>query len=1067
MISGSNFFVFGILISIWLFYGVMYFNFIKPVKLNSINSEKHQFNIKWYRSVRFTLSFYALLIFIVAVVCFLLLSIYVVKNILIESEIKALQKTGRAVVGNIGQITKSTETLTKALANVSESSTKNSQKLKALLPNIIYQPGLTDIVAGGGMWPLAYEFEPEKERNSFFWARDKNNEIQFLNDYNIEGAGYHHEEWFVPVTHKPEDRCHWSESYKDAYSFEPMVTCSVPMKYKDRSLYGVATIDIKLSGLTRLIKETTASIDGYAFIVDRNNKFLSYPDLSKAKEIKFNAFGKEEREFIKAEQFSTTYPEFAPISNQLTNINQTIISTIKQKGVDIDTLARQLAADSYQISSSESILLAAILSNKSQQYFSKNHIVSSLKVNDDVLLGESALVQVFLLPETYWKLVLVTPERIFSKKIDSAMNQIIYYILAIVLFIFVLGYWLVGHVVIHPFKAMVSQLSSDSESPLDETSGNEFALLARKFNNKTMQFRESTNQLIIAMDKRKRADELRSVSEKRFKAIARTAPDAIISVDKTGAIVDWNPAATQIFGYSKSEIIGCKYSRLFLPNESSEYVEKIESYLGSEISELNVHLKKVQAIKFDGVIFTAEFSTTSWKTEKGIFFSIFIRDISGRIEAEYKLRHQALHDPLTQLPNRTLFKDRLMSALLQAERSHSIVAVMIIDLDNFKIINDTLGHGVGDKLLQIIADRVSQQKRGTDTIARLGGDEFGVIQTDLNEPSQALLLASKLRESIALPMTIDDSTFQVGCSIGVTVYPDDSTKSETLLRNADMAMYRAKEEGRNSVRFFVEEMDKEIQKRKEILEDITEAIEKNQFELYLQPLISLKDDMPVGAEALIRWHHPDKGMISPADFIPIAEQTNAINEIGLWVVQEVCNLINKMDELKLPKLTIAINISPAQFKRENVFDNLRRTLKSEKVNPCRVECEITESAVMNHVERVIEIMKSLKDEGYNLSIDDFGTGYSSLSYLKQFPINKIKIDRSFIADIETDDDSASIAQAIIQLGHSMNLIVLAEGVETKGQKDWLVGHQCDLVQGYYYAVPMAFDDFVEWLKNTC
>ena len=282
-----------------------------------------------------------------------------------------------------------------------------------------------------------------------------------------------------------------------------------------------------------------------------------------------------------------------------------------------------------------------------------------------------------------------------------------------------------------------------------------------------------------------------------------------------------------------------------------------------------------------------------------------------------------------------------------------------------------------------------------------------------------------------------------------------------------MAMYQAKEEGRNSIRFFIDEMDQEIQKRKEILEDITVAIEEEQFDLNFQPLINLHTNRVVAAEALIRWYHPDKGSISPADFIPIAEQSNSINHIGSWVVKKVCFYIKEMDKLRLPKITIAMNISPAQFKRENVYESVDSIVQEENVSPRRIECEITESAVMDNMERAIEIMHEFKQRGFKLSIDDFGTGYSSLSYLKQFPINKIKIDRSFIADIETDEDSASIAKSIINLGHSMNLEVLAEGVENQVQQDWLIAQKCDLMQGYFRAKPMPFDQFVEWIEHNC
>lgn len=1027
-------------------------------------SRTHQ-KVAWHNSLQFVLSFKAIIIFVIGILSLLFVIVFVVKSILVESERQLLAKTGRAVAGDIGKIIQSTESLTKSLATIAENLPKEDKFFRQFIPQIIDQPGLEKMVAGGGIWPEPNAFNSNKERNSFFWARNQNNVLEFLDDYNLaSGNGYHNEEWYVPVKYMPKDKCYWSQSYFDPYSFEPMVTCTIPMQTNTNPFFGVATVDIKLSGLTELLKNTTAAIDGYAFVVDRNNKFLTYPDTNKAKFTHTDQQGTEVQDFLDVDKFTEKFAVFGEIAGQLHSLNQ----QLEQKTSDIEqvkSLATKLSTNSYQIDEGEAKLLSAIMLNPEVTQ-SKSESNLNMRVADDVLLGEAVLVQIFVLPDTFWKLVLVTPETAFIGKVDSAINYILFCLITVIVLIFILGYRLVGKAIVSPFNQLVAQLSLDSESPLDESASNEFGLVARQINLKTELLRNSNRQMAIAMDKRARADKLRRVSEKRFKAIARTAPDAIISIDESGHVIDWNPAATLIFGYERKDIIGRKYRRLLVPGEIEKRLQHIEAYLQGKIASLENSLAQVQAVRDDGLIFTAEFSATSWQTEKGRFFSLFLRDISERIEAEYKLRHQALHDPLTELPNRNLFKDRLTTAMEQARRNGTLVAVMIIDLDNFKIINDTLGHGVGDKLLQIVAQRVNEQKRATDTIARLGGDEFGVVQTNFTEPSDAMLFAGKLRESIAETMTIEENIFQIGCSVGVTIYPHDSELSDNLLRNADIAMYQAKEEGRNSIRFFVEEMDKEIQRRKHILEDIAIAIEENQFELHLQPLLDLQTGKTMGAEALIRWHHPDKGFISPAEFIPIAEQSQAINDIGTWVVKDVCRILNQMDEMSLPNINIAMNISPAQFRRENIFESLSQILAQENVSPHRIECEITESATMENVERVIQVMHKLRNAGFELSIDDFGTGYSSLSFLKRFPISKIKIDRSFVKDVVNDEDSAAIAKSIIQMGHSMNLVVLAEGIETQQQHDWLVEQGCDMMQGYFRAKPMPFNSFVEWLKNN-
>lgn len=1018
--------------------------------------------VLWFHGLQFRLLFNALVLFIVSIIIFLLIITAFVKEKVTDSEMRLLSQVGMSLVGDINQINASTEVLAKAIANVVEGLPKTEDAINRVLPSLINQYGLKEVVAGGGVWPEPYNFDTQRERHSFFWARNQSGELESVDDYNNpEGRGYFQEEWYVPVKLRPKNSCYWSKSYYDPYTFEPMVTCSVPVKNQNAQFSGVATIDVKLSGLTALLEKATSDIDGYAFVVDRNNKFLSYPDADgvEAKIISFDKQGHKIEDFLSVHEFSKTYSSYQVIADALNEVNRHLIDSVKK---DNEVLVSALVNNSYQITQKEAPLLAAILSNKGA--LEENSESGSFRIEKDIVLGEAAIAQVLVVPNTYWKVVLITPNSAISEKVNAVVYRVVFYISSISILLFILGYWILGSVVIKPFHDLVVQLSNAEEKGLDETRKDEFGLIAMHVNNKTRQLTDVNKKISIAIDKREHADKLRKTSEKRYEKITTNAPDAIISVNKNGLIIDCNPAALVIFNYQKKELVGRLFITLLAPNDSPSQLLDINRYLKGELDALISSHLQIQAVKSDGIVFSAEFSATSWRTEKGRFFSIFMRDVSKRLEAEYKLRHQALHDALTQLPNRRLFNDRLAGALAQAKRNKSLLAVMIIDLDNFKIINDTMGHAVGDKLLQSIAENLLQAKRGADTIARLGGDEFGVIQANIRDPLQVLLFSNRLRDLISGAVIVDGKTFQVGCSIGVTIFPDDTGNAENLLKNADMAMYAAKENGKNTVRFFVEEMNIEIQNKQKMLESIAVALKQEQFSIYFQPLINLTTNKIVAAEALIRWYHPEKGYILPADFIPIAEQTNTINEIGGWVMRQVCQTIKKMDDLGLPKITIALNISPEQFKRENIFESLDAIAMDEQVSASRIECEITENAVMDDVDRVIEIMHSLKNSGYKLSIDDFGAGYSSLSYLKRFPIDKIKIDKSFISDIVESESSASIARAIIELGHSMKLEVLAEGVETQEQEEWLAAHKCDLIQGHYRAKPMPFSDFVTWIN---
>ena len=435
-------------------------------------------------------------------------------------------------------------------------------------------------------------------------------------------------------------------------------------------------------------------------------------------------------------------------------------------------------------------------------------------------------------------------------------------------------------------------------------------------------------------------------------------------------------------------------------------------------------------------------------------------------QAEHKLKHLALHDSLTGLPNRLLFQDRLQQAVAMAKRHDHKFAVFFMDLDNFKIINDTMGHEAGDELLKEVALRLAGTGRKMDTVARLGGDEFAFIINKVDGIEDAVSFARRLNQLLKTPITVNGHNINMGSSIGVTICPDDADNSEELLRNADIAMYQAKDNGRNTTCFFTREMNVRLQQNKEILTDLAESLLQGHFELYYQPLFTIDHKTLVGAEALIRWHHPEKGMIPPDKFIAVAEQSGLINELGDWVLAQACREIKTFVNVGIVDIKVAINISPVQFRRKDFLQHMLLILEQHDVSSNFIELEITEGAVMDNVDQAIDMMKALHDAGFQLAMDDFGTGYSSLSYLKRFPIQKVKIDRSFITDLENDDDSKSIATAIIQMSHSLGLDVLAEGVETEAQLQYLQGEKCDYVQGYYTGRPMPASQFIEKFRRA-
>ncbi|MEQ9640186.1 MAG: EAL domain-containing protein [Alphaproteobacteria bacterium] len=451
--------------------------------------------------------------------------------------------------------------------------------------------------------------------------------------------------------------------------------------------------------------------------------------------------------------------------------------------------------------------------------------------------------------------------------------------------------------------------------------------------------------------------------------------------------------------------------------------------------------------------------------EFGRLARAFNRMAESRQRAEEALRQLAHHDPLTKLPNRTLFQIRLVEALENARRTDRMVAVHFLDLDHFKDVNDTLGHPAGDLLLQHVSGRLSECVRRSDTVARLGGDEFAIIQTNLDHQRGIAVLAQRIIDSLSKPFDLDGEIVYTGTSVGITVYPQDDAEAEMLIKDADMALYRAKQEGRGKYQLYNPGMNDEVQARKTLEQELRKAIEREEFFLTYQPQIELADGHVVGAEALIRWQHPEQGLISPGDFIPVAEQAGLITKLTEFVLRESCKQAKGWQNAGLGDLRVSVNLSPVDFKRPDLIALMNRILTESGLQAKYLHLEITEGMVMSGIDSAIETLSALSALGIELSIDDFGTGYSSMNYLKQFPVGGLKIDQSFVRDILVNRQDASITKAIIKVGHSLNLKVIAEGVETREQMDFLRLRACDEVQGYWISRPLAPEQFAEFVAK--
>lgn len=571
-----------------------------------------------------------------------------------------------------------------------------------------------------------------------------------------------------------------------------------------------------------------------------------------------------------------------------------------------------------------------------------------------------------------------------------------------------------------------------------------------------------------------RLDDLRKFSEKilnqtqefwdrkNYKKLLEYSPYGIIIVTE-GKVTFANDSILKMLSAKKEqEILG--YDILYLFEEPAQGAMKEKLKITKNENKV-VEMLDEKLIRFDGTEVDVEILASPFIFENKPSVQLIINDISKRKAAEHQLTHLAYHDSLTGLANRSMLENVLNQNIMMANRKNERFSVLFLDLDHFKMVNDTLGHPKGDLLLKAVAERLSTTIRKSDLVARLGGDEFVLILGGLYKTNSAGVIAEKIMKLFKKPFTINDHELFITTSLGISIYPDNGKDAATLLKNADIAMYVAKERGRNNYQFCTPELTERLQERAALENYLRHAINEKQLLLHYQPIVDIKTNKITGIEALLRWNHPNKGLLFPVDFIELAEESGLIVPFAEWVIRKVCQDNALWTKAGAPQLTLSINLSVRNLKEGNIVNVVEDILKETSVDGHYLEFEITESLIMQDVSLTVEILDKFKAMGIHVAIDDFGIGYSSLSYLKRFDIDRLKIDKTFIQDVASNPNSAAIVTAIIAMSHSLNMKVVAEGVETQKQLDFLKKENCDEIQGNYYCKPIPAQQLVDFFKK--
>jgi len=887
---------------------------------------------KWYESLHIKLASFFLIFFIVTTASLFMILKNYGDSIIAKEAYQRLNQANNKVISELERHTILSATLVQAMANVAERLPNDLQLYRTLLPKLLNHKGAEPYIAGGGVWPAPFQFNQNKARHSFFWARNRFKGFVFYNNYNEKNGSYHDQEWYVPATHLSDDAVYWSKSYIDPYSLEPMVTVSAPLIREQKNV-GVATIDLKLHGLHQLLEKITRSFDGYAFILDRNGVFLSYPNQKEVINTHTNNDPNEVASFINYQALAKEQPAFAQLATLLDKKNSSTFKKSIPKNKLINKLATQLTTESQQITAQEAQLIASWILYPTTHRYNNISSATNALIDKDPLLDERVFVAITVMPETHWEIVTVMPYSVGADAITKTYQQLIQAtFVALLLTVFCI--WLfIQYIITLPLSRLAKQVQA--------------ALI--------------TNNTGVTLEHTSSSGELRMLSDA---------------------------------------------------------------------------------------------------------FNLRNKQLSNSQQSYEKLAH---FDPLTALPNRQSLITLLEKELTNSELTQGFGALLFINIDNFKRINDSLGHQIGDELLTQIAIRFTQCMDNHDTVTRLGGDEFAVLIIKSYTYARKLThestsIAQKLIDAMQQPIFLAGQPHHMTLSIGISIFSDQNSHTDKILRQANTAMQHAKEKGKNCFCLFTNEMEEDAFRRLEIEEALRLAIKQKELFLVYQPQVNKRGNC-FSVEVLVRWTDPRRGILSPAEFINIAEENGLILDLGHWILEEACAQLHAWSEKSVILNNISINVSSEQFRDINFVSTVRKTIHKHQLQPDQLTLEITEGIVIADINDSISKMKQLKGIGVRLAIDDFGVGDSALRYLKDLPLNQLKIESSFIQDIVNQPDKTMILKTMIDMAKNLQFDLIAKGVEDEQQLALLIELGCDKFQGFYFSAPKTADEISHYLSK--